>query len=99
MSNKMHYESKFLANIIGNFEVPQSTCEEAMSVIRDTDYKARISGVAAQIKTFNFINGVMLAEMILRHADDLSNTLQHESLSAAGQQLAQSLYRHSGGYP
>ena len=41
------------------------------------------------MKAFTFIYGVMLGEMILRHADNLSNTLQHNTMSAAkGQQVA-----------
>ena len=41
------------------------------------------------MKTFSFVYGAMLGEMILRHADSLSSTLQHQSMSAAeGQQVA-----------
>ena len=41
------------------------------------------------MKTFNFVYGAILGEMILRHADNLSSTLQHKSMSAAeGQQVA-----------
>ena len=39
--------------------------------------------------TFEFFYGVVLGEMILRHTDNLSSTLQHKALSAAeGQELA-----------
>ena len=39
---------------------------------------------------FQYLYGIMLSEMILRHADNLSRTLQHKSLSAEeGQQGAQ----------
>ncbi len=39
--------------------------------------------------TFDFLYGVFLGEMIMRHTDNLSKTLQHKSLSAAeGQHLA-----------
>ena len=39
---------------------------------------------------FQYLYGIMLSEMILRHADNLSRTLQHKSLSAEeGQQVAQ----------
>ena len=41
------------------------------------------------MKTFSFVYGAILGEIILRHADNLSNTLQHKSMSAAeGQQVA-----------
>ena len=50
---------------------------------------ARIHGVHAQIETFEFLFGAVLGEVILRHTDDLSRTLQSKSFSAAeGQQTA-----------
>ena len=67
----------------------QSTWDEAIRVAHDTETKARIQGVAIQMKMFNYIFGSMLGELILRHSDNLSSTLQHKWLSAAeGQQVA-----------
>ncbi len=78
-----------LSSIISNYEVLQCTWEEAVLVTKDTESKVRIRGVSAQMKTFSFIFGAILGEMILRHADNLSSTLQHKSMSAAeGQQVA-----------
>ena len=37
----------------------------------------------AQMSTFPYLYGTMLAEMILKHADNLSSTLQHKLMSAA----------------
>ena len=48
--------------------------------------KARIGGVSASMETFDFIYGAMLGEMVLKHSDNLSSTLQHKSMSAAGGQ-------------
>ena len=43
----------------------------------------------AQIKRFEFLFGVVLGEIILRHTDNLSKTLQAKALSAAeGQEIA-----------
>ena len=56
---------------------------------RDTEAKARLQGVSAQMKSFRFLFGVMLGELILRHTDNLSRTLQHKAFSAAeGQETA-----------
>ena len=78
-----------LASILCNFESLQSTWDEAVRATHDTETKARIQGVAIQMKTFNYVFGNMLGELILRHSDNLSSTLQHKSLSAAeGQQVA-----------
>ncbi len=43
------------------------------------------------MKTFNFVFGEMLGELILRHADNLSSTLQKKSMSAAEDQLIASM--------
>lgn len=78
-----------IASVISNFEVLECTWEEACTVTKDTEAKARIRGVSVVMKTFNFVFGAMLGEMILRHADNLSSTLQHKSMSAAeGQEIA-----------
>ncbi len=55
----------------------------AVDVARDTESKARIQEVKAQMNTFHFAFGTMLAEMILRHTDNLSRSLQDKACSAA----------------
>ena len=41
------------------------------------------------MKTFEYYFGISLGELVLRHSDNLSRTLQHKSLSAAeGQHVA-----------
>ena len=79
-----------LSSIISNYEALQNTWEEALAITNDTEAKARIQGVSAQMDMFQYLYGIMLSKMILRHADNLSRTLQHKSLSAEeGQQVAQ----------
>ena len=79
-----------LSSIISNYEILQSTWQEAIAAARDTETKARIQGVSSQMTTFDYWYGNILGEMILRHTDNLSSTLQKSSLSAAeGQQVAQ----------
>ena len=48
----------------------------------DTEMKARIRGVSAYMKSFDFLYG-----LILRHSDNLSRTLQRANVSAAEGQL------------
>ena len=51
--------------------------------------KGRIIGVQFQFKTFRYLFGVALGQLILRHSDNLSKTLQSPKLSAAeGQRIA-----------
>ena len=43
-------------------------------------------GIKSQMETFQYYFGVCLGECVLRHADNLSRTLQSSSMSAAGSQ-------------
>ena len=48
-----------------------------------------MQGISTQMRTFQFFYGVTLGEMILRHTDNLSSTLQSKTISAAeGQEIA-----------
>ena len=62
--------------------------EESKASSIDSEIRARIIGVETQMENFDFF-GLLLASLLLRHSDNLSKTLQHESLSAAeGQHIA-----------
>lgn len=51
----------------------------------------KIQGVSSQMKTFQFFFGMHLAEMVLKHTDNLSKTLQKPELSSLqGYELAMS---------
>ena len=51
--------------------------------------KCRIQGVASCMKTFNFFFGTVLGELLLKHSDNLSRTLQSSTMSEAeGQKVA-----------
>ena len=77
-----------LKSVLDNYSVLQGLLEEA-AYVKDTDMKARIWGVSAQMNTFNFLFGLILGEMLLRHSDNLSRTLQDTTMSAVdGQAVA-----------
>ena len=59
-----------------------ATWEEAEDVVKQADVKARITGVAAKMKEFNFLFCLMLAEKFLKHCDNLSRTIQSSSMPA-----------------
>ena len=83
-----------LASVTKNYSVLQSTWENSLEVCKDTETKARIQGVPFQMQTFKFLFGNMLAEMVLRHTDNLSKALQHQTISAAaGQEIAQMIVK------
>lgn len=78
-----------LLSITRNYDTLQNTWEEAIAVVKDSESKAWIHGVSAQMKKFDYLYGNTLGELVLRHSDNLSRTLQNKSLSAAeGQQAA-----------
>ena len=56
--------------------------EEAVDVVKQSDIKARINGVAAKMKEFNFHFCLMPAEQLLKHTDNLSRIMQATSMPA-----------------
>ena len=78
-----------LKSVLDNYTVLQHLWEEAESVAKESDLRARLIGVGSQMTSFDFYFGVYLGEMVLRHTDNLSKTLQKKELSAAeGQQVS-----------
>ena len=78
-----------LSSVIVNYAVFQELWPECLDCAKDTETKARILRVEAQMKTFNYLFGVLLGEVILSNTDNLSHTLQHQHLSGAeGQNVA-----------
>ena len=76
-----------LLSVLNNYKTIIETWDIVIDIARDTETKARIQGVHSQMETFNFLFGAFLGEMILRHTDNLSKTLQNQSCSAAEGQL------------
>ena len=79
-----------LQSILDNYEILLNVWEEALESSLDSETRARIVGVEAQMAKFDFLYGVSLGALVLSHSDNLSKTLQHKSMSAAeGQHIAQ----------
>lgn len=78
-----------LASIMTNYNELQELWKKAQTATSDTEMKARIQGIASQMETFRFMFGLLLSEMILRHTDKLSQTLQNPNLSSTdGNEIA-----------
>ena len=78
-----------LKSVLENYAVLLDLWDKSYSEVKDTEVRARIKGVEAQMRSFDFLFGVMLGEAILRHTDNLSKGLQHKDLSASeGQCMA-----------
>ena len=70
-----------LASTLDNYAVLQELWPEALEKITDTEMKARIQGIAVQMEKFDFFFGVLLGQLILKHSDNLSRTLQKRYFS------------------
>ena len=78
-----------LASIMANYADLRRLWVEALAATSDTDMKARIQGITSQMDTFRFLFGLLLSELILRHTDKLSKTLQNPELSSVeGHEIA-----------
>ena len=76
--------------VTDNYEAQWIKWEEAPHIVRDTEMKARIDGIFSQMQKFDFNSGTVLGELIFRHSDKLSRTIQAKSTSAAeAQKIAQ----------
>ena len=80
--------AKAFKSILDNFDVLLRQWDESLEIFKDTEMKARIQGVSAQMKKIDFFFGVSLGYLIMRHTDNLSRTLQKGEMSAAtGQEV------------
>ena len=78
-----------LGSVIANYKVIQAVWEESLDVVRDSEIRARINGVQHCMTTFEYLFGIFLGELLLKHTDNLSKTLQNPKLSSyEGQQVA-----------
>jgi Domain of unknown function (DUF4371)/hAT family C-terminal dimerisation region len=78
-----------LQSIIDNWIPLKQLWEDCLGTKLDSEIKARINGVSSQMCHFDYLYGVHLALLLLRHCDNLSKTLQSTSMSAThGQAVA-----------
>lgn len=78
-----------IMSIIQNYNTLKEVWEQCLESRLDPEVKGRIIGVQTQMSHFNFLFGLQLCGRILMITDNLSKSLQTESMSAAeGQALA-----------
>lgn len=78
-----------VASILANYNEIKVLWERALLVTSETEMKARIRGIDSQMNSFRFFFGLQLSQVILRHTDKLSATLQNPALSSVeGQEIA-----------
>ena len=76
-----------LKSILDNFNVLLEVWTESLERVKDTEVKARIQGVAAQMMKFDYFFGVSLGLLILRHTDNPNRMMQKADMSAAEGQV------------
>lgn len=77
-----------LQSILTNYEVLQMLRDESLDFVKGTEMRSLIWGVSSCMRSLDFF-GVSLGELLLKHSDNLSKTLQSSSMSAAaGQDIA-----------
>ena len=59
--------------------------------IKDTEMKARIQGIATEMKNFDYFFGISLDLLILWHTDNLSRIMQRADMSAIEDQVVTGL--------
>ena len=77
-----------LKSILDNYNVLLELWAESLERVKDTEMKARVQGVAAQMMKFDYFFGVSLGLLILNHSDNLIKTMQKARISAAEGQVA-----------
>ena len=79
-----------IESIIEHYDTLSQLWDECLETRLDPDVKGRIIGVQTQMTTFDLLFGLQLSMKILKITDNLSRTLQKQSMSAAeGQSVAE----------
>ena len=79
----MRQVAKSLESINENYEALEDLWDWCSSQYKDRETKARVGGVQAQMRTFEYFFGLRLGILILRHRDNLSASLLAKGLYAA----------------
>eukprot|EP00112_Aurelia_sp_Birch-Aquarium-sp1_P015994 Seg3588.3 transcript_id=Seg3588.3/GoldUCD/mRNA.D3Y31 product="Zinc finger MYM-type protein 1" protein_id=Seg3588.3/GoldUCD/D3Y31 len=83
-----------LDSILNNYIELMNLWDWSIDTLRDTEMKARIRGVQANMPTFDFVYGCCLGILLLKQTDNLSRTLQDPKMSAAeGNAIAQDVIK------
>lgn len=88
-------QAKSLQSVQNNYSVLQELWDFVLDDVVDPDIRACVSSVRIHMESFNYFFGISIAELVLRHSDNLSATLKSSTISAAeGQHVASQYYCH-----
>ena len=80
-----------LESVLENWDVLRELWSQSLETKLDPEVKSRITGVKYHMETFDFYFDVQLGNLVLRHSDSLSETIQKPALSAGDCQSLTSL--------
>ena len=89
-STKWTVRTESMKSILDNWVALQQVWDESSDGNLEPEIKGRIIGVKSQMNTFNYFYRVTILQLVLRHSDNLSKTLQESSLtSCQGKEIAE----------
>ena len=71
-----------MKSILDNWVALQQVWDESLDENLEPEIKSRIIGIKSQMITFDYFYGVTILQLVLRHSDNLSKTLQKFSLTS-----------------
>ena len=77
-----------LTSVLDNYSVLLELWHLCYKESKDSEIRARAQGVAVQMRTLEYYYASSLAEMVLRHRENLSKTLQQKNISATAEHTA-----------
>ena len=88
-STRCTVRAESMKSILDNCVALQQVWDESLYGNLELEIKGRIIGVKSQMNTFNYCYRVTILQLVLRHSDNLSKTLQKSSLtSCQGKEIA-----------
>ena len=83
-----------LESVLNSYVELMNLWDWSIDTLHDTEMKARVRGVQANMPTFDFLYGCCLGILLLKQTDNLSRTLQDPKISAAeGNAIAQDVIK------
>ena len=71
-----------MQSILDSWVALQQVWNQSFGGNLEPDFKGRIIGVKSQMNTFKYFYGVTILQLVLKHIDNLSKTLQTLSLTS-----------------
>ena len=78
----MNMRAESLKSILDNWYAIDALWDQSLDEKLDPEIRGRIIRVQSQMHLFNYFFGVYILQLLLRHSDNLSKSLQNQRTSA-----------------